>query len=227
MENSHNIVITVSRQMASGGTYIAHSVARKLGFKYLDNEVLYKAAKFMGADNRDLSDREERISGFIEKIVRSFSFGSPEAAYLPPSLHPVHDIDLFDAEARIIQEVAGSCNVVVVGGAGFYVLRDHPGLVKVLIHAPLGFRVKRLMEVRNIVDKDIAIAEIEESDKRKEKFLRTITGVEWIDARNYHLCIDTSAEGFEGAIETIVKLAEKIGHNLDLKQGGQQCPRQR
>ena len=218
MEKNHNLVITVSRQLASGGTYIAHSVARKLGFKYLDNELLYKAATFLGADKRELLNREERITGFIEKVVRSFSFGSPETAYLPPSIRPINDVDLFDAEARIIREVADSCNAVIVGRAGSYILREHPGLVKVFIHAPFDFRVKRVMEFRNIADKNIALAEMEESDKRKEQFMSTMTGAAWTDARHYHLCIDTSAAGFEGAIEMIVKLAEK--------NGGRQCPQQ-
>jgi len=62
MENIHSIVITVSRQKASGGTYIAYSIARRLEFKYVDTGILYKAAQFLGADARDMEAREERVS---------------------------------------------------------------------------------------------------------------------------------------------------------------------
>lgn len=220
MENDKTIALTISRQTASGGSYIAHSLARKLGFRYLDNEVLYEAAKLLGADERELSGREERVSGFIENLVRSFSFGTPEAAYVPPSRSPIYDRDLFDAEARIIQEVAGSCNAVVVGRAGFNVLKGCQGLVNVFIHAPLGFRVKRLMKFRNVSDRAEARSVIEESDSRREKFMRDMAAEEWTDARNYHLCIDASATGFEEAEKMIVKLVEKTRHNLGLKQGG-------
>ncbi|MGO9952284.1 MAG: AAA family ATPase [Dissulfurispiraceae bacterium] len=225
MDKNHNILITVSRQLASGGTFIAYSVARELGFTYLDNEVLYKAAKFLGTDERELSDREERVSGFIERVVQSFSFGAPEAPYVPTSRRPVYDTDLFDAEARIIQEAAGNYNAVIVGRAGFHILREYPGLVKVFVHAPLDFRVKRLMKIHNISAKNINIAKakIEESDERKGKFLRSLTGEELTDARNYHLCIDTSSTGFKEAVEMIVKLVERIRLTLNLKQGGRPC----
>ena len=96
MEIDHCIAIAVSRQMASGGSYIAYSAARKLGFKYLDNEVLYRAAKFMGLDVRELSDREERIENFITKIARSFCFGSAEAPFVYPSGIAVSDAEIFD-----------------------------------------------------------------------------------------------------------------------------------
>lgn len=205
MGHTHKALVTVSRQMASGGSYIAYSVARKLGIKYLDNEVLYRAAKFMGMDVRELSDREERIDNFITKIARSFCFGSAEAPYVYPSGLPIYDMDIFDAEARIIKEVASTCHVVIVGRAGHYLLRGYPGLVTVFVHAPLGFRIKRLMEIRKIAE-NIATAEIRESDKRREKFLRYHTGLEWTNARNYHLCIDTAATSFEEAIEMIVNL---------------------
>ena len=207
MEIAQSVTIAVSRQMASGGSYIAYAAARKLSFKYLDNEVLYRAAKFMGLDIRELSDREERIENFITKIARSFCFGSAEAPFVYPSGLPVCDAEIFNAEARIINEVAKTCDVVIVGRAGHYILRRHPGLVTVFVHAPLDFRIKRLMEIRNIAEK-IAAAEIRESDARREKFLRCQTGLEWTNARNYNLCIDTAVTGFDEAIEMVVRLAE-------------------
>lgn len=215
MENDKTIALTISRQTASGGSYIAHALARKLGFRYLDNEVLYKAAKLLGADERELSGREERVSGFIENIVRSFSFGTPEAAYVPPSRRPVYDRELFDAEARIIQEVAGSCNAVVVGRAGFNVLKGCRRLVNVFIHAPLGFRIKRLMEFRNISDRAEARSVIEESDGRREKFIRDMAGIDWTDARNYHMCIDTSAAGLQASEEMILGLVAAKRHSFE------------
>jgi hypothetical protein len=33
--------------------------------------------------------------------------------------------------------------------------------------------------------------------------------VVWTDARNYHLCIDTSGVGFPTAAEMIIKLADR------------------
>ena len=98
MESARNIAIAVSRQMASGGSYIAYSAARKLGFKYLDNEVLYRAAKFMGLDMKELSARQERIENVITKIARSFCFGSAEAPFVYQLGLPVSDAEMSDTE---------------------------------------------------------------------------------------------------------------------------------
>jgi len=210
MEKTHNIVITVSRQKASGGTYIAYSIAKRLEFKYVDAEILYKAAQFLGVDARDLEAREERVSGFIENIARTCMFGNPEAAYVPSSKKLVYDTDLFEAEARIIKEIAGSSNTVIVGRAGFHVLRGHPGLIKVFIHAPLNFRIKRIMEMHKITDMHKARSMLEKSDRMKARFIRNYAGVEWTDARNYHVCIDAGMAGFSASEEIIIKMIEDV-----------------
>jgi cytidylate kinase len=55
--------------------------------------------------------------------------------------------------------------------------------------------------------------DIEESDRRREKFLRKMTGSDRYDARNYHLCIDSHAAGFETAQQMIIELVEKMKGN--------------
>jgi len=220
MEKTHNILITVSRQMASGGTYIAHAVARKLGFRCVDAEILHKTANFLGVDTRDAEVREERVSSFIEDIKRACTFGSPEAAYMPPPIKYVNDAELFEVETRIMREIAANCNAVIVGRAGFHVLKDQSGIVKVFIHAPLTFRMKRVMKTDKFINTDKAYSAIKESDRMKAKFIRQVAGVEWTDARNYHLCINTFATGFDAAIDMIIKLVERIRYSLELKKGG-------
>ena len=55
-----------------------------------------------------------------------------------------------------------------------------------------------------------ALAEIDESDHRREEYLRTRTEKDWHDARNYHVCLDAQAAGFELAADTIIALAQKM-----------------
>jgi len=214
MEGHQAIVITISRQIASGGTYLGQTVAKRLGFRYVDTDVLQEAAKYFGVEEKELLLYEEKALGFWEKILKAFAFGSRE--YVPPSRPPVYDRDLFEVEAKIITDIASKCNVVIMGRGGFHILRKHPGLINVFCHAPMSFRIKRMMEVYSIPDRDRARSEIEESDRRREKFIRTMTGVEWTDARNYHLCINTGMVSFEIAEETIVRVVEDLKQNLGL-----------
>jgi cytidylate kinase len=206
---THTTVITISRQMSSGGAYIGHLIAKKLGYKYIEREVLSWAAKDLGVGIADIARQDEKKTGFIERLLKSFLFGTPEAAYIPPSRRPVYDAELFKTESFIIREIAEKRNTVVVGHGGFSVLRGKPGLVNVFIHAPKEFRVKRLKEFHK-VSTEQALAEIEESDNRRAKYIRTMTHSEWLDATNYHLAIDAQATGFEAAADMIIALVQKM-----------------
>jgi len=100
MEPSKNIIIAISRQIASGGSFIAQSVSRRLCFKYLDRDILYGAAETLGVDMSDISGMEEKSSGFLENIIRFFSFGTPESAYIVPARRPVYVQGSFQRRIR-------------------------------------------------------------------------------------------------------------------------------
>jgi cytidylate kinase len=212
-----NIVITISRQLGSGGSYIGRQLEKRLGYKYVDREILKQATEYLGEDETHLAEREESLSGFWENIIRAFAHGVPEAGYVPPPVRPVNDEDLFKIEAAIMKEIADKCSAIIVGRAGFHVLRGHPGLVNVFIHASKAFRVKRIMEVYDITDADKAASLIEESDSRRGKFISAMTGARWLDALNYHLCIDASAAGFSAAEQMIVELVDSVKANIGSK----------
>jgi cytidylate kinase len=209
MSEKRTVVITISRQMASGGAYIGHLLARKLGFKYVERGILHAAAGELGVDISELSKIDERHASFMENLMKSFVFGTPEAAYVPPSRRPVYDQELFEAESKIIAAIADRYNAVIVGRAGYYVLRSRPNVANVFIHAPMDFRVRRLQKFHEI-SADQAREEIEDSDRQREKFLKAMTGTDWYDARNYHLSIDAAAVGFEPAQQMIIGLVEKM-----------------
>ena len=215
MREEQTTIVTISRQIASGGAYIGHLLARKLGYKYVEREVLHTAARELGVDISELSAVDERRTGFIESLMKSFVFGTPEAAYVPPSRRPVYDQELFETESKIIAAIAEKYNAVIVGRGGYFILRGRPNVVNVFIHAPRDFRVKRLRKFHEI-SAEQAREEIEESDRRRETFLKTMTGTDRYDARNYHLCIDVASAGFVAAERIIFDLGAKTKRDLGL-----------
>ena len=83
-EKSFNI-ITISRQMGSGGTYIGYLTAKELGFRYLDREILQQAANELGIEPCMLERYDGRSASLMENIVQSFCFSTPE---MPNSAAP-------------------------------------------------------------------------------------------------------------------------------------------
>lgn len=203
------VIVTISRQLGSGGAYIGQQVARRLGIKYLDHEILRQASSFLREDEAILAEREEKISSFLEKVFRVMSLGSPETGYIPPPLRPIYDEEVFATESDIIRRIASRESAVIVGRGGFHVLKGHTGLVNVFFHASQEFRLKRVMEVYKVSDPDEAHALIRESDTNRKRFIETMTGEIWTDALNYHLCLDTGAAGLSDAVEMVSKLAER------------------
>jgi cytidylate kinase len=200
-------VVTISRLMGSGGAYVGYLVARELGFRYVDREILREAARKLGTDVRQLEEIDGRSSSLLKSIVRSFGMGAPEAISQPPPTLPVYERDLFDLQSRIMREIAEQHDAVIIGRGAFHVLSGRAGVIHVFVHAPEEFRVNRVMKVQNISDFNKARAQVREFDQRRKKFIRDMTGRDWMDARNYHLCVDSSTVGFPACVEMIVKLA--------------------
>ncbi|HBD10166.1 MAG TPA: hypothetical protein DCZ69_18085, partial [Syntrophobacteraceae bacterium] len=50
-----NIAITISRELGSGGSHIGKLVANRLGYAYIDRQILQMAAKELGVDEAELS----------------------------------------------------------------------------------------------------------------------------------------------------------------------------
>ena len=213
MNTSANIIITISRQQASGGAYIGYLLAKRLGYRYVEREILLLAAKELGVDMSDLARQEECCDGFVQKMMKGFMYGTPEAAYIPPARRPIYDRDLFDTESRIIKAIADSYDAVIVGRGGYSLLARKPNALHVFVYAPMSFRIERLRKY-NDISVDQAKAEIEDTDKRREKYLGMMTKTDWCDARNYHLSIDAGAAGFETAEQMILDLVERKKRDL-------------
>ena len=207
-------VLTISRQLGAGGAFIGQAVAARLGMRYADGEILERAAKAAGLLEGDLAPVEERSPGFWQRVLESLAMGAPDTALAPPVRPSVSAMRLFEIESTVIREIAGSCDAVIVGRAGFHVLAGRPGVTDVMLHAPLAWRIRRVMTRFGLATPDEAAAMIERSDRRRAQFVRAVTGQCWTDACSFDLCIDTCATGLEVGAEIVATLvASQMARN--------------
>jgi cytidylate kinase len=200
-----NVVLTISRQMGSGGAYVGREVARRAGIKYVDREILQEAATVLEAEDREIEDMEERAASIWTRIATICSVGPPEGPYVPPPI-PIKEDEVFKVESNIIRTIAARSDAVIVGRGSFYVLRDHPGLIRAFLHAPESWRVRRVMESYDVKTENDAREMMERSDRQRARFVHSIRGKAWTDSCNYDVCFDTSAIGLEQAIEALTTL---------------------
>ncbi len=201
----------------SGGSAIGRKVAAELGFRYADRDILEKAAALLGEEPDRLAPDEERGTTAWEQFLLSIPLGAVAPVYPTVPSPAGYSRELFDAEARIIREIAKRHDAVVMGRAGNYLLKDHPGLISVFVHAPDEIRVRAAMEKLGLESEKAARELVERTDKDRELFIKRVAGREWSDLRNYHLTIETSRCGVDCGAAMVVGLARALRESLGAK----------
>jgi cytidylate kinase len=202
------------RELGSGGAYIGMQAAKRLGYAYIDRQILEEAARKLGCQEGELDDRDGRLQSFWEKLIAVFAIGAPEAVYIPP-VRWISDEQLVETQNRLMQELVNKGPCLIVGRGAFSVLRGKAKLFNVFIHAPVSFRIRRVMHIYGIKTEREAAEMLDRSDQERDRYIRFCTGLNRLDARNYHLTIDTGTIDFTSATEMIVRLARDLGEEGD------------
>ena len=212
MENdsrAHSL-ITIARKMGAGGAQVGRALAGRLGWRYLDRELLTEAAARLKQEPDDLDARDECHLGFWEKRAVKYSLGLSGAIYGMQPFNAIDDAELFSIQQQIIKETAAQGPVVIVGRAAHWILKDEPGLFSIYLHAPLEKRVRRVQRLFSLPSAAEAKRLVQDCDRRREEFTRWATGRGSEEATAYHLCADTSRFGIPGTVELILAEAARL-----------------
>lgn len=196
------IIITISRELGSGGAYVGQQLASDLKIAYIDRHILRQASQKLAVAEADVEFREETASSLVKSIFELYS-QAYQNTYIPPAIRMPNEKELFKKESEVIQEIARKHSAVIIGRCGSNILRDHPRLLSVFLHADPEFRMRRLRELY-LMDQNQALKEIRETDTARAKYYSRFTGRDWTDLREYHLAIDTSVVGLDRAEEIIL-----------------------
>ncbi len=200
---SGRCVVAISRQVGAGGAYVGQALARLLGVRYVDREILKEAASLLGREPREIENLEERVSSLWSRMAGALAWGGPEATYMPPPMPALYEEDLFAVQARIIREIASREEAVFVGRAATWVLRERADLLSVFLHAPEPTRVERVMSGYHLTDHEEARKLVARSDQQRSRFLQAVTGGPWMDPGHYHLCINTGSIGLDDTVKLL------------------------
>ncbi len=179
MRSESPFVITISRQLGSGGAHIGRKLATDLGISYADRDILERAAESLQVRAEDIEAQEESAPSFLQSVLESYTFAVPEVSCIPALEVPSFG-ELREAEAEVIRELATRQSVVIVGRAGFHLLAKHPRHLSIFLFAALEFRANRVEELYGISHEQ-ALRVIEESDRARRRYIQQVTGRPWTD----------------------------------------------
>lgn len=195
----NNFIISIGRQLGSGGKEIAEKLGERLNIKVYDKALLEVAAKESGLDTTvfETADEQEHSSFF----GGLFSIHGSMGDYMPTGSCIEND-KLFEIQSETIRGLAERESCIIVGRCAEYVLRDHPGMVSIFITANNEDRIRRVMKTDNL-EREKAIDFIEKGDKRRRSYHDYYATTQWGEARCYDICINSSKLGIEGAVDLL------------------------
>ena len=212
-------VITLSRQFGAGGAAIGRELAERLGAEYLDREVVALVASRAGIPESEAEGYDERLPTLWQRIAGALAASGPDPALppLPSMTLPTQPIGerLAALTRAVVEEAAERGNAVIIGRGGAFIVGPRPDALHVFLHASVEARVRYLLSrVEEIPaetrpDEASLRALCRSVDAARAGYLRRHFGVDWNDARNYHLSLDTGAFGIGASVELVEAAARR------------------
>ncbi len=200
---TQHYVITIGRQLGSGGREIGQRLSSRLGIAFYDKELIQIASRQSGL-------KEE----FFERVDEQKHFSLfPGLLGMRPSLtddlfsnYYLSNESLFRIQSDVMRKLAAEGPSIFVGRCADYVMKDMKECLNLFICADPGDRVRRIAE-RHGITENKAKELIERTDKGRSSYYNYFTGKEWGAAGSYHLSINSSLLGIDESVSLICHVA--------------------
>ena len=206
MNRQEQFIVTISRMFGTGGHEIGAELARRLGVKLIDKQVLNEVAKRMNVVEEAMEKIEARNPLWRDDFTSFYRTYMSKAEYNGLE-HDRTSHELFEAQAEAIRSIAAEESCVLIGRCGFHIFAEHPNALKIFIHSSEDCRKRRIAEKYDLSLSDAA-AMVVDNDYSRELYTKTFTGKDWTDARNYDISLDVRTFGVNGAADFIMKCIE-------------------
>ena len=203
MNKNEKFVITINREVGSGGRTVGRKLAETLGVKYCDKAVIDGLTKKFGLTPERIEEIKAQkkswwndINNYYQTLVNSTS--QPMEAEVK-----LDNATMFETEKRIQQELASKTSCVIAGRTGFMVFREWPNHLSVFIQASMDYRIQRIMDRQN-VSMDEARDIIAKIDATREAYIKKYEDTSRYDTRNYQLVISMDGLTEDDAAQIIL-----------------------
>jgi len=203
MNKNEKFVITINREVGSGGRTVGRKLAEKLGVKYCDKTIVEELTKKFGLSIERIEEIKAQKKSWWNDITNYYNT-LVNSANLPMEAEVKLDNEsLFETEKHVLQELAAQSSCVVAGRTAFMVFREWPNHLSIFIQASTEHRVKRIMRRQNVSEQE-ARDIIAKLDAGRETYIQKYENTSRYDTRNYQLVISMDDLTEEDAVEVIL-----------------------
>ena len=207
MNPKNKFVITINRELGSGGRTVGRMLAKKLGVEYFDKAVINALQERYNLSAEQIEQLKGQETGWWEQFKRKMTFSESEYELNQTNIDTE---DVFRAETQILKALAKENSCVIAGRTAFYMFRDHPNHLSILIQASMPCRMARVAREQNM-SKEEARMTIEKVDTMRENYVREFTGTSRYDSRNYHLVLNMDELTEDAAVDLILAYIRSMG----------------
>lgn len=180
-------IITISREFGSGGRFIGEEVAKKLGIKYYDKDIIAQIAEQSGFSPEYITEKAELSP---KKGLFAYAFSGRDVTG-----KSIEDM-VYEAQRKVILEIAEKESCVIIGRNADFILKDRDNVLNVFIHGDMPEKVARICKLYNVTEEE-AEKMMADIDKRRMTNYRFYTDQKWGMAKNYILSLNSSVLGYD------------------------------
>ena len=207
MNKNEKFVITLNRELGSGGRTVGRKLAERLEVKYYDKALIEGLTKEFGLNVDEIEKFKAQKKSWWNEFNNYYKTRNSTA--LPMEAETVLTNEtMMETEKRILQNLAAHESCVVAGRSGFLVFREWPNHISIFIQAPLEKRIERLRRKKGI-DREEAIGIIEKVDKARETFIQKYAKTSRYDTRNYDIVLNMDGLTEDEAVDIIMAYIDR------------------
>lgn len=207
MNKNEKFVITLNRELGSGGRTVGRKLAERLEVKYYDKALIEGLTKEFGLTVDEIEKFKAQKKSWWNEFNNYYK--TRNSTTLPMEAETVLTNEtMMETEMRILQNLAAHESCVVAGRSGFLVFREWPNHISIFIQAPLEKRIERLRRKKGI-DREEAIGIIEKVDKARETFIQKYAKTSRYDTRNYDIVLNMDGLTEDEAVDIIMAYIDR------------------
>jgi len=206
------MIITIGRQLGSGGREIGRKLSEAMNMAYYDKELLDITAKESGFSRNLFEKTDERTSVLIPSDILGMRF--PFWGDGMTGFGGLTNETLFGIQSDVIRNLADKHSCVFIGRCADYILRDRKDCLSVFICANEDDRIRRIIDSGK--DKTISVEKARDlmmlGDKKRAAYYNYYSNKTWGMASSYHLCLNSSVLGVDGTVSLLKFFATFFCH---------------
>lgn len=209
MKLNDPFVITISREIGTGGGTVGQKLAEKLNVHYSNKQLMEALEKKFNLTKGGIeylkSTKKNWFADLFEQVAPApkATMKVGDYTFSREFQDTVTVQDIYEAEKEILNAIADQGSCVITGRSAFFVLKDRPNKVDIFITASKDARIERVMAKQNLT-KEEATKLVDKVDAGRDNYVKRFTGLSRYDMRNYNLILDMDYLTEDEAVEKIL-----------------------